>query len=48
MRSAKTNAILALMAAEPACPSHLDHEAFWEYQNKVMEPLREAIREEAA
>jgi hypothetical protein len=40
----KTEAIHALMRAASDCPSRLNMEAFNEYQDRVMEPLREAIR----
>lgn len=48
MRTAKTEAIHALLAAAHHCPSRIDQEAFWEYQNTVMEPLRENIRQAAS
>ena len=46
--SPKQGAIQALMLAAFDCPSRINQEAFWEYQNNVMEPLRESIRNAAA
>lgn len=46
--SPKQGAIQALFRAAFDCPSRIDQEAFWEYQNNVMEPLRENIRTAAA
>jgi hypothetical protein len=45
MKTVKRDAIHALLAAAHHCPGRLDQEAFWEYQNRVMEPLRENIRQ---
>lgn len=45
MKTPKQDAIHALMRAASDCPSQLHQEAFWDYQNAVMEPLREAIRQ---
>lgn len=47
MATAKRDAIHALLAAAHHCPGRLDQEAFWDYQNRVMEPLRENIRQAA-
>jgi len=41
----KQEAVWALMSAAHDCPSRLNMEAFNEYQERVMEPLREAIRQ---
>lgn len=45
MKTPKTDAIHALMRAASDCPSQVDQDAFREYQNTVMEPLRENIRQ---
>jgi len=45
--SERVDAIHALMRAASDCPSRLNPEAFNEYQARVMEPLREAIRRAA-
>ena len=43
----KQEAVWALMSAASDCPNRLNMEAFNEYQSRVMEPLREAIRRAA-
>jgi len=45
MKTPRQDAILALMRAAHDCPSRVDQPAFWEYQNRIMEPLRQNIRE---
>ena len=47
MSKAKRDAIHALLAAAHHCPGRLDQQAFWDYQNTIMEPLRENIRKAA-
>jgi len=47
MKSAKQDAILALMRAAHDCPSRVDAKAFDEYQDRVMEPIRQDIRRAA-
>ena len=44
MKSPKQDAILALMRAASDCPHQANQDAFWEYQSRIMEPLRENIR----
>lgn len=47
MPTPKQDAIHALMRAANDCPSRIDTEAFNDYQDRVMEPLRNGIRRAA-
>jgi len=45
MKNPKQDAILALFGAAHNCPSRINQDAYWEYQEIVMAPLRQAIRD---
>lgn len=47
MATPKQDAIHALMRAASDCPSRVDAEAFNDYQDRVMEPIRQDIRRAA-